>query len=377
MEEKKFMDKWSAEKANDWSKKQGWLRGFNYRPADCRNSVEIFQEYGFTDHLPLMESEFALAASIGFNTMRLINSCEVWRDQHDGYMARLEKIIELAYKSGIKTMLSFGNDCCPPKSLFVPVVYGPQPLDLGYHGGVKNTPHKSYGEAGYNPFVDEPDGRRNLIAMTKEIVKRYADDERVVVLDIFNEPGNGRRGSMSLDAMREMFAVARNENPIQPLTAGIWSYDIDFEKGELYFTGNCGEIQQAALDLSDVISYHDYGIFTRSAALIKVLKNKYNRPLFNTEWLNRIQNNSIFDQYPLMMAEKVNCYCWGLVAGKSQTFEPWESMWQSVENGTAPKEWDLTKWMHDLFRISHRPYDPEEIELIKRINVFADAVYKP
>lgn len=52
-------------------------------------------------------------------------------------------------------------------------------------------------------------------------------------------------------------------------------------------------------------------------------------------------------------------------------------MWQSVENGTAPKEWDLTKWMHDLFRISHRPYDPEEIELIKRINVFADAVYKP
>ena len=40
------MDKWSTKKANDWSKKQGWLRGFNYRPADCRNSVEIFQEYG-------------------------------------------------------------------------------------------------------------------------------------------------------------------------------------------------------------------------------------------------------------------------------------------------------------------------------------------
>lgn len=371
------MKKWSAEKAENWSKKQGWLRGMNYRPRDCRNSLEIFQEYGFEDHLPVMEAEFSLAAGIGFNSMRLITSYEVWRDQHDGYMSRLDRIIGLAYKYGIKTMLTFGNDCFPPKALYKPVVYGPQPLDEGYHGGVKNTPHKNYGEPGYNPFVDEPQERKKLIAMTRETVSRYARDERVVVLDIFNEPGNGSRGSMSLDAMREMFEAARAENPDQPLTSGIWNYKIDFELGKLVLDKSCDEIQQAALDLSDVISYHDYGGFSGSAALIKVLKRDYNRPLFNTEWLNRIQRNDIFDQYPLMMAEKVNCYCWGLVAGKSQTFEPWESMWQRVENGTAPPEWDLTKWMHDLFRASHRPYDPKEIELIKRINKFGDAIYKP
>lgn len=51
------MEKWSVEKAAEWSAANGWLRGFNYRPADCRNSVEIFQEYGFEQHLPIMEAK--------------------------------------------------------------------------------------------------------------------------------------------------------------------------------------------------------------------------------------------------------------------------------------------------------------------------------
>ena len=51
-------------------------------------------------------------------------------------------------------------------------------------------------------------------------------------------------------------------------------------------------------------------------------------------------------------------------------------MWQRIEDGTLPAEWDVTKWMHDLFRISHRPYDPKEIDLIKKINALSDALAK-
>jgi hypothetical protein len=48
-------------------------------------------------------------------------------------------------------------------------------------------------------------------------------------------------------------------------------------------------------------------------------------------------------------------------------------MWRSYENGHPDtKEWDMTKWFHDLFRPSHRPYDPKEINLIKRFNKLAD-----
>ena len=36
------------------------------------------------------------------------------------------------------------------------------------------------------------------------------------------------------------------------------------------------------------------------------------------------------------------------------------------------KQYDMTKWFHDLYRSSHRPYDPKEIELIRRFNGLAD-----
>ncbi len=365
------MEKWSEKKAQAWIKNTGWLRGFNYRPADCANSFEIFQEYGFDRHLPYFESEFKLAAEIGFNTMRLIVSYPVWRDQHDGFMSRLDTVLSIAYKHGISTMLTFGNDCCPPKENFKYPTYGPQTVDWGYHGGIKASPHKTYGTHGYNFMVDEPDEAANVLKMVQEIVTKYAHDPKVVIWDIFNEPGNGKRGSMSLNAMRDMFAVARKCDPDQPLTAGIWAYEVDFDKSELILSECQREIQQAALDLSDVISYHDYGKFERTACVIKCLQ-KYNRPLFNTEWLNRVCSNDIAEQYPTFMMNMIGCYCWGLVLGKSQTNEPYEAMWQQLENGTLPHDWDLSRWMHDLFRINHRPYDPKEIELIKKFNKFAD-----
>ena len=69
--------------------------------------------------------------------------------------------------------------------------------------------------------------------------------------------------------------------------------------------------------------------------------------------------------------EEIGCYNWGFVAGKYQTYEPWDSLWARYEQGGG-KDIDFTKWQHDLFRPSFRPYDPKEIELIKRFNHYAD-----
>jgi hypothetical protein len=46
-------------------------------------------------------------------------------------------------------------------------------------------------------------------------------------------------------------------------------------------------------------------------------------------------------------------------------------MWKEIERGGG-KQYDMTKWFHDLYRPSHRPYDPKEIELIRRFNGLAD-----
>jgi len=96
--------------------------------------------------------------------------------------------------------------------------------------------------------------------------------------------------------------------------------------------------------------------------------------MFNTEWLHRIQHNDVYDSYPLYYLEKIGCFCWGFVAGKYQTYEPWEGLWKLEEQGKA-KHLDFTKWQHDLIRPSMRPYDPEEIRLIRRFNKMADTDY--
>ena len=36
---------------------------------------------------------------------------------------------------------------------------------------------------------------------------------------------------------------------------------------------------------------------------------------------------------------------------------------------------DFTKWFHDLYRPSHHPYDPREIEIIQRYSRMADEDY--
>jgi hypothetical protein len=75
--------------------------------------------------------------------------------------------------------------------------------------------------------------------------------------------------------------------------------------------------------------------------------------------------------FPLFYLEKVSCWNWGFVAGLSQTYEPWESMWRRIEAGEGTNI-DVTKWQHDLFRPSLHPYDPQEIEIIKQFCQYAD-----
>ena len=50
-------------------------------------------------------------------------------------------------------------------------------------------------------------------------------------------------------------------------------------------------------------------------------------------------------------------------------------MWKNYEeNGyEAVKHLDFTKWQHDLYRPGGRfPYDPEEIEIIRKLGKLAD-----
>jgi hypothetical protein len=55
----------------------------------------------------------------------------------------------------------------------------------------------------------------------------------------------------------------------------------------------------------------------------------------------------------------VAAYNWGLVAGKTQTYLPWDS-WQKPYTNRVP-----SIWFHEVFHPDGTPYRAEEAEFIR------------
>lgn len=360
--------KWSEERAWEWYHSRPWIRGCNFMSSDCANRIDQWQEYGFEERFETTKRELALAAETGFNSIRIIPEFLVWEKEHDGFMERFERYIEVAHQNGISCMVVFGNDCMPPKEEALRRMHlGEQKVDWGYHGGRKVSQHGKFEGAGYSLF-DTPEYADKFVEYTREIVEKYKDDERIAIWDVFNEPGNSKRYSMSLPLLKRLFETIRDIDPIQPLTVGIWTQTIEFDK--------LLEIEKFGLENSDIVSYHNYSSYRNNIEELHLLK-KLGRPVLNTEWLNRCGGNRVEDMFPLFFLEKIGCYNWGFVAGKYQTYEPWNGIWDGYkENPENYSSFDFTKWFHDLYRPSLNPYNPKEIELIKYFTALADKEYE-
>lgn len=352
--------RWTPAQAWEWYNSRPWMRGCNYLASDCCNRIAMWQSLDFEKHLETIDRELALAASIGMNSIRVILEYLVFEQERATFPERFERFLGTAAKHGISVMVCFGNDCTVPKNAQYRAPHlGVQEYDLGFHGGRKNSPHGSNpGAVGYS-ILDDPATAEGFFCMVKEFVARYAEDSRICVWDLFNEPGNSGRGEISVPHVRRIFEIARECAPEQPLSTGVW-----------HTPAAATSAERLAMELSDVISYHCYGNYDVNIQTIASLR-KFGRPLLNTEWLHRPLGNSVELLFPLFFLERIGCWNWGLVAGLSQTYEPWESIWERLNAGE--RMIDITKWQHDLFRPNLRPYNPAEIELIRRYSELADA----
>lgn len=361
------MEKWTKEKAWQWYNSHPWIRGCNYMSADCINRVDQWQELHFEERLKTTEEELKVMKELGFNSVRLILEYVVWEKEHDSFLERFERYISLLDKYGISAMIVLANDCMPPKTeLWKMPDIGEQSYDIGYHGGKKHSQHGRHTGPAPHFYLDDPKTAESYFKMVEEIVTLYKDDNRILMWDLFNEPGNSQRSGITLPILERMVKVVRNINPSQPLTIGAWCCDKNYE-----FTM---PEDVFAIENSDIITYHNYSRYDEHIRVIKYLK-RFDRPLINTEWLARCTGNTVQDNFPLFYLENIGCYNWGFVAGKYQTYEPYEAHWQWYnDDKNAPI--DFTKWFHDLYRPSLRPYDPKETELIKKFCTLADNDFK-
>ena len=322
--------RWAAEKANDWYEKQPWLVGCNFIPSTAINQIEMWQARSFDPET--IERELGWAAEIGFNSVRVFLHDLVWQADADGFRRRIDQFLELAAHQGIRAMFVLFDDCWNANPR---LGEQPKPIPGIHNSGWVQSP-------GANIVVN-PRHWARLESYVKGVLEGFATDERVLMWDLYNEPGNGGLGEKSLELLRTTFEWARAVGPKQPLTAGIWA---DYR--------TLVEFQLAA---SDILSFHHYNDASDLRQQIRRFK-AYGRPAICTEYMARPRGSRFSTHLPVFRQEGVGCYNWGLVRGRTQTIFPWESPAGAPE----PEE-----WFHDLLHEDGTPFDKSEIAFIRQI----------
>ncbi len=325
---------WSKEKANDWYSKQQWLSGSNFQPSSAINQIEMWQADTFD--APTIEKELGWAQELGFTTMRVYLSSVVWKNDPEGFKKRMDQFLSIASVHGIRPVFVFFDDCWNEESS-----YGKQPKPkLGVHnsGWVQD------------PAVSLRKDTTKLFPVLKKYVKdiltTFKDDKRILLWDLYNEPGNSGHGITSLPLLRNVFRWARQVKPSQPVSAGLW-----------YF--GCNELNTFQIENSDVITYHNYMNEKTHQIWINFLKI-YERPLICTEYMAR-RNDSRFENImPMLKKNNIGAINWGFVSGKTNTIFAWDE--------PKPNEKEPKLWFHDIYRQDKTPFDQNEINVIKNLN---------
>ena len=324
--------RWSEQKVAEWYSVQPWLVGCDYIPASAINQIEMWQSSTFD--APQIEKELGWAEGLGFNTMRVYLSSVVWTHEAAQFKANMDSFLKIAEKHHIRPLFVFFDDCWNAESSF----------------GVQPKPKAGIHNSGWvqDPSVSLRQDTATLYpqmeAYVKDVLTTFKADQRILMWDLYNEPGNREHGISSLPLLKKVFEWAHDVNPSQPISSGVWNH--------------MAPITAFQLNHSDVITYHNYLSQEKHQTFINDLK-LLNRPLICTEYMAR-KNNSTFETImPMLQKENVGAINWGFVSGKTNTIFAW---------GTPLPDLDEPEvWFHDILRQDGTPFDPKEIALIRSL----------
>ncbi|MDV3777994.1 1,4-beta-xylanase [Elizabethkingia anophelis] len=344
---------WTRKKANTWYNKQAWLTGSNYLPSSAINQLEMFQESTF--NTTIIEKELTIAKSLGFNTMRVFLHDLLWQQDAEGFKQRIDIFLSICSRYNIKPLFVFFDSC-----------WDPYP-----HAGKQRSPIEGLHNSGWiqSPGADILKNEKKwsiLESYVKDIINTFGKDERILAWDIWNEPDNINEGSYQIfepinkieiviKLLPKVFSWARSQNPIQPLTSGVWTGEA-WKKSDYH---NLSTIQKLQFDYSDIITFHSYSDPISFEKAILSLKT-WGRPIICTEYMARGMNNTVINIMPLGKKYNIGLINWGFIDGKEQTKYPWDSWKKKYTN-------DPPLWHHVLFHSDYLPYKSEEIRFIKSL----------
>lgn len=340
---------WTAEQANAWYAKQPWLVGGNYTPRTAINQLEMWQAETWDPKT--IDQELGWAHELGFTSMRVFLHDIVWKNDRDGLIQRMEQFLDIAEKHKIGVMFVLFDS-----------VWDPYPK-AGKQRDPKPHVHNSgWVQSPGQDILKDPAKQDELKAYVQDVIGHFRNDKRIQVWDIFNEPDNlvpqyksvllPGKVEFALQLLRKTFVWAREMNPSQPLTSGVW-------------IGNWGDpakltpMERCQLEESDVISFHTYDPLNGAQKCVENLK-RYNRPILCTEFMARPRGSTFDPVLGYFKQQNVGAYCWGFVDGKSQTIYPWDSWDKQYTAEPQP-------WFHDILRGDGTPYRQQEVDYIKSL----------
>ncbi len=351
--------RWPADRANAWYASLPWIVGCNFIPSSAINQLEMWQAETFDP--VTIQTELTLARGLGMNAVRVYLHDLAFAADPRGFLDRVAKFLHIASSLDLKTLFVLFDDCWLPSP-----TSGPQPSPVpGVHnsGWVQSPGIKA---------ATSPSERPRLARYVRSVLEAFGRDKRVMMWDIYNELGNiflltlprpwyikwplllaqFPRFELFLPATMPLcldaFAWARDAAPEQPLTSSV------------YFPNP--RLNSRLLELSDVITFHNY---QDAESLKRQLKNlrETGRPLICTEWLARTASSRVETHLPIFQRERVGCFNWGLVRGKTQTIYSWDDPGGADRNGV---------WFHDLLHEDGRPYSESEAETFRLLTSVKD-----
>jgi len=343
--------RWTDAEAGQWYAREAWPVGANFIPSTASNELEMWQAATFDP--TAIDRELALAEGLGMNSVRVFLHYLVWHEDPGAFERRINIYLRIADKHHIKTVFVLFDSCWDP----FPELGPQRPPQAGIHnsrwvqspGAAVLMNRKQYDD---------------VLAYVQGVIQYFGDDKRILAWDLWNEPDNTNEGSygptdpadkvaLVQELLPRVFTYARAGLPKQPLTSGVWH-------GDWSSPDKLTAMEKIQLDNSDIVTFHCYAKpaeFEQRVVWLEAL----HRPILCTEYMARPIGSTFQGILPIAKKHNIGAYNWGLVAGKTQTWLPWDS-WQKPYVDRQP-----AVWFHDIFRRDGTPYSPEEVSFLRTI----------
>lgn len=294
---------WTEKQAREWQTKVGVLKGFNEPEVSYpgMSRKEVFKK----------------ASELGFNCVRFFIKAKTVDEQ-------------------IKYIRDMADEACACGLKISPVLL------------ISNYYSKKYKEKAFEQAKE----------YTHRIIGAFAKDKRIVLWDIWNEPGYDDGANLQ-DEMKWLKAAVfwcRDMSPVQPITSSIFC-ETNTELNPIDFKTRA-EVEK----MMDVHNFHDYYCASehmkRIESFVKRLQKISDRPLVCTECITRTNGSDIFRSLVSFSEYHVNFFMWGLYICDYNWGVKW---WRSTYRPYEPI-------FHDLLHPDGEPYDRRELDWLKNFH---------